>query len=377
MRDQRLSKVIEAMEREKMDAMILSDPSSIFYLTDKWIHPGERLLVLYLSVSGEHKLFVNELFPVTEDLGVEKVWFKDTDNPVKLVSDYMERDRVVGVDKNWPSGFLLQLMEERKNRKNNDVSLFSGYFDEEEEVRYVNGSVIIDRIRMQKDEEEQEKMRAASRLNDMAMGRIIACMKEGKSEQEMARTLGDIYEELGAEGFSFDPIVAFGVNGSDPHHEPSKATLKAGDSIIIDIGCLKDSYCSDMTRTVFYKNASEKAKKVHQIVREANEKAIALVKPGVKFSEIDRAARSHIEEAGYGEYFTHRTGHSIGIDVHDFGNVSSANHDEVKEGMIFSVEPGIYLPGEFGVRIEDLVMVTKDGHEVLNKYDKGIIVIDG
>lgn len=376
MHEKRLSKVLEAMERAKMDALLLSDPSSIFYMTGKWIHPGERLLVLYLSISGEHKLFINELFPVTEDLGVDKVWFKDTDNAVKLVSDHMERDKVIGIDKNWPSGFLLQLMEERRLRKNNDVSLFSGYFDEEEEVSYVNGSMLMDRIRMQKDEDEREKMRVASHLNDLAMGKVIARMQEGKSEQEMARILGEIYEELGAEGFSFDPIMAFGVNGSDPHHEPSKATLKPGDSIIIDIGCLKDSYCSDMTRTVFYKSASEKAKQVHQIVREANEKAIAIIKPGVRFSEIDRAARGHIEAAGYGEYFTHRTGHNIGIDVHEFGNVSSANDDEVKEGMIFSVEPGIYLPGEFGVRIEDLVLVTKDGHEVLNKYDKGIIVID-
>lgn len=376
MHEKRLNKVLQAMEREKMDALLLSDPSSIFYMTGKWIHPGERLLVLYLSLSGEHKLFINELFPVTEDLGVEKVWFKDTDNSIKLVSDHMERDRVIGIDKNWPSGFLLQLMEERRHRKNNDVSLFSGYFDEEEEVHYVNGSMLMDRIRMQKDEEEREKMRVASRLNDEAMDKVIKRMQEGKTEQEMAKILGEIYEAIGAEGFSFDPIMAFGVNGADPHHEPSKTELKPGDSIIIDIGCLKDSYCSDMTRTVFYKTASEKAKQVHQIVREANEKAIAIIKPGVKFSEIDRAARGHIEAAGYGEYFTHRTGHNIGIDVHEFGNVSSANDDEVKEGMIFSVEPGIYLPGEFGVRIEDLVLVTKDGHEVLNKYDKGIIVIE-
>lgn len=128
-----------------------------------------------------------------------------------------------------------------------------------------------------------------------------------------------------------------------------------------------------MTRTVFYKSASEKAKEVFNIVLEANKRAIAMVKPGVRFCDIDNAAREYITEKGYGKYFTHRTGHSIGIETHDMGDVSSINTDILKPGMIFSVEPGIYLPGEFGVRIEDLVLVTEDGHELLNKYNKELI----
>lgn len=372
---QRQDKVLDQMKKQSMSAMLVTDPSSIFYLTGKWIHPGERMLVLYLSLKGDHKIFINELFPVPEDLGIEKIWFSDTDDPVKLLSEHIRREKVIGIDKNWSAGFLLRLMQIFQRRDRSQVFLFSGYLDEEE-MHFVNGSEIIDRIRMCKDEEEKERMRAASALNDLAMGKIIACIQEGKSEQEMARQLSEIYEEIGADGFSFDPIIAFGVHGADPHHEPSKSLLRPGDGIIIDIGCIKDSYCSDMTRTVFYKSVSEKAKQVHDIVREANEKAIAMVKPGVRFCDIDKAARAHIENAGYGSYFTHRTGHSIGIDVHDFGNVSSVNEDELAEGMIFSVEPGIYLPGEFGVRIEDLVLVTEDGCEVLNRYDKGIIVIE-
>ena len=131
-----------------------------------------------------------------------------------------------------------------------------------------------------------------------------------------------------------------------------------------------------MTRTVFIgKEPSEEHKKIYDIVKNANEKAISIVKEGVKFSDIDKAARNFITEAGYGEYFTHRTGHSIGIEVHDFGNVSSVNNDEVKAGMIFSVEPGIYLKDNIGVRIEDLVLVTKDGHEILNSVTKEIVVL--
>lgn len=131
-----------------------------------------------------------------------------------------------------------------------------------------------------------------------------------------------------------------------------------------------------MTRTIFIGNEpSKKHADIYNIVKSANEKAISIIKEGVKFSDIDKAARNLISEAGYGQYFTHRTGHSIGIEVHDFGNVSSVNDDEVKAGMIFSVEPGIYLKNDIGVRIEDLVLVTKDGYEILNSVTKEITIL--
>ena len=145
---------------------------------------------------------------------------------------------------------------------------------------------------------------------------------------------------------------------------------------IVDIGGKYNSYCSDMTRTVFIgKEPSKEHADIYNIVKSANEKAISIIKEGVKFSDIDNAARNIIKDAGYGEYFTHRTGHSIGIEVHDFGDVSAVNHEEVKAGMIFSVEPGIYLKDNIGVRIEDLVLVTKDGCEVLNSVTKEIVVL--
>ena len=139
---------------------------------------------------------------------------------------------------------------------------------------------------------------------------------------------------------------------------------KYGDCVILDIGGFYKNYASDMTRTVFYKEIPEKGREIFEIVLEANKRAEAIVKPGVRFCDIDAAARDYITEKGYGQYFTHRTGHSIGLEVHDKGDVSSINTDTVQPGMIFSIEPGIYLPGEFGVRIEDLVLVTEDGCEL-------------
>lgn len=357
MKTQRLNAVLDQMKKNSIDQMLISDPYAIFYLTGKMIHPGERLLALYINVNGNNKMFINELFPVTEDLGVEIVWFNDTQNSVEIVSNGIDKNGTIGVDKNWPAKFLLALMD-----------LCPG-------CKFVNSSYIVDTLRSSKDEEEKDLMRKASALNDEAMKRLKDTINADLTEKQLANKLSGIYEDLGADGFSFSPIIGFGPTGADPHGTPGDRKVKAGDAIILDIGCVKDNYCSDMTRTVFYKEAPEKAKEVFEIVLEANKRAIALVKPGVRFCDIDAAARDYITEKGYGKYFTHRTGHSIGLECHDMGDVSSVNTDCVQEGMIFSVEPGIYLPGEFGVRIEDLVLVTKDGHENLNKHDKELVIV--
>lgn len=141
------------------------------------------------------------------------------------------------------------------------------------------------------------------------------------------------------------------------------------------MGCMYKGYCSDMTRTVFYQEVTEKQKEVYNLVLQANLAAEAIIKPGVRLCDIDRAAREIIEKAGYGPQFNHRTGHFIGREVHEYGDVSASFDMPVKAGMIFSIEPGIYIDGEFGVRIEDLVMVTEDGCEILNKYSKDLIVV--
>jgi Xaa-Pro dipeptidase len=302
-------------------------------------------------------MFINELFPVTEDLGVEMIWFNDTQNSVEIVSNGIDRTGTIGVDKNWPAKFLLALM------------------DLCPDCKFINSSYIIDTLRSSKDEEEKDLMRKASALNDESMKILKNTINEDLTEKQLANKLSGIYEDIGADGFSFSPIIGFGPTGADPHGTPGDRKVNVGDAIILDIGCIKDHYCADMTRTVFYKEAPEKAKEVFEIVLEANKRAIDLVKPGVRFCDIDAAARDYITEKGYGKYFTHRTGHSIGLECHDMGDVSSVNTDCVQEGMIFSVEPGIYLPGEFGVRIEDLILVTKDGHENLNKHDKELVIV--
>lgn len=357
MKVNRIEKLLSLMKEENLSQMIISNPAAIFYLTGKWFHPGERLVALYINENGNHKLINNELFPVEEDLGINIIWYNDTEDGVKKLVEHIDKEKSIGVDGEWPSKFLLRLMS-YSNCKS-----------------YVNGSLLVDTVRMQKDDEEKELMRQASRLNDMAMEKLQLEIKDGVTEKELKNKLAEIYEELGTDGFSFEPIIGFGKNAADPHYATGDAVVKSGDSIVIDIGCRKDSYISDMTRTVFFKEVSEESKKVYEIVREAQKRAEEIVRPGIRFCDVDAAARDYITEQGYGKYFTHRTGHSTGIEVHDYGDVSAVNKDILKPGMIFSIEPGIYLSGKVGVRIEDLVLVTKDGCEILNKVSKELKII--
>jgi len=356
MKENRVNQVLKKMKEDNIPQFLVSDPLSIFYLTGYFLNPGERLFSLYLSEKGDHKLFVNALFPIEEDLGVEKIIFTDTDNSIEIVANHIDKNATVGVDKNWPARFVLGLMD---------------YCD----GKFINASYIVDTLRMYKDEEEKELMRKVSLMNDEACEEIIKRITGDKTEKQIASELIKLYEEMGAEGLSFDPIIGMAANGANPHGEPGDRYAKPGDAIIIDIGCKKGMYCSDMTRTVFWKEVSEKGREVFEIVLEANKRGIAASKPGARFCDIDAACRDYITEMGYGEYFTHRTGHHIGLEDHDYGDVSSVNTAVAEPGMIFSIEPGIYLPGEFGVRVEDLVLITEDGCEVLNKFNKELTVI--
>ncbi|MDO5417417.1 MAG: Xaa-Pro peptidase family protein [Lachnospiraceae bacterium] len=347
----RLNHLCQELTRDGLSQMIICDPLSIWYFTGVRVSPGERLYALYVNTNGNHKLILNRLFTVPHT-GLTEIWMSDTDDGMEILAAEVDGTADMGIDKNWPARFLLALMEKHPD------------------VRYQNASCCVDRIRAIKDSDERDKMRAASRINDACMEKASAFLKEGKTEKEVAAYIDHLYQEAGCEGNSFPTIVSYGAHAADPHHEPDDTPLKAGDCIVIDMGCIKDGYCSDMTRTFFCQAADEKYAAIHDLVREANEKAESIIRPGVRFCDIDRTAREHIAAGGYGEYFTHRLGHSIGLEDHEFGDVSSVNTDCVQAGMTFSIEPGVYLPGKFGVRVEDLVFVTEDGCEILNQVEK-------
>lgn len=358
MNQNKLNRVLASMKEHGIEQMLVADPASVYYLTGRRLNCMERMMVLLIDVNGIYKLIIGKLFPQPADIGMEVVYFEDKEDCVEVLTEQMRPNTVIGIDKTWPSRYLLRLMQ-----------LKAG-------TDYINASFIIDSIRQIKDEDEQEKMRAVSHLNDLAMERLIPLVIKGYTEVELSEKLSQIYQELGADGQSFPSVVGYGDNAADPHHEADGSKGKTGDAVVLDIGCDKDGYCSDMTRTVFVGKVSDEARKIYDIVLEANKRGIRAAKPGARFCDVDAAARDYITEQGYGEYFTHRTGHSIGMEVHEYGDVSSANENELKPGMCFSVEPGIYIPGVAGVRVEDLVMITEDGCEVLNHFTKDLIIVE-
>ena len=359
MRTERLNRVMEKLEALGVSQMIISDPVSIFFLTDYHCDPGERLFAFYVNKNGANKLFVNHLFAVPADLGIELVRFSDTDNYVGMLCDAVDKSAPVGVDKVLPAKFLLPLIQSCPD------------------TAFHLTSVCVDEVRACKDAEERERMRVASRINDAAMAQFRELLKEGVSEREVADQMLGIYRSLGGEDLSFSPIVSFGKNSAIGHHEPDDTRLKEGDVVILDVGCRKDSYCSDMTRAFFFKKiADPKHKEIYDTICKAVAAAEAVCKPGVPLMEIDKAARDVITEAGYGDYFKRRTGHFIGLEVHDYGDVSSANHNLTQPGNVFSIEPGINIDGEIGIYIEDLVMITEDGCEILNHYTHELQILE-
>ena len=352
----RINNVTALLKQKNLDSLVIADPYNIWYLSGIWNEPYERMYVLYLEQNGKAKLFVNRLFNIPEN-SFETFWFTDTDDCVKLLADNIIKSGTLGIDKIWSAKFLIPLMNYNKN------------------LNYVLGSDCVDSARGCKDSKEIELMKEASRINDICIQKGFAYIKEGITEKQVAHYIEEQFIKEGAQGPSFETIVSFGKNAADPHHSPDDTVIKEGDCVLIDMGCIKDRYCSDMTRTAFYKKAPAEYAAIHDLVRKANEEAEKIIKPGIPLCDIDKKARDIISSAGYGEYFTHRLGHFCGQTDHEAGDVSSANTTLAKEGMIFSIEPGVYLNGKFGVRIEDLVLVTKDGCMPLNKVNKNWTII--
>jgi Xaa-Pro dipeptidase len=230
---------------------------------------------------------------------------------------------------------------------------------------------------MQKDTSEISAMRKAVEIAQRALEKTIPSIQIGITERELASELTLQILRAGSDAeIPFSPIVASGPNSANPHAVPGGRTLEPGDLLIIDWGASYGGYISDITRTFSIGNIDPELEKIFNIVLEANEAGRSASQPGIKAGEIDQAARAVIESAGYGEYFTHRTGHGIGMEGHEEPYIYSGNELELQPGMTFTVEPGIYLPGRGGVRIEDDVLITEDSAESLTSLPREMITID-
>ncbi len=327
--------------------MIIYDPTNISYFTGYKIDPGLRCFLLIIEEGKEPFLIVNALFPTPTS--IPYVQYKDGDDINQLLNDNITSQDTIYVDGTLPARFLLPLINESRT--------------------FIDGSYLIESLRRIKDTKEIETLKTASEHNDRIMEELIPYFKEGVSEIELANIIKEKQSTHPLTGISFEPISVFSENIADPHATPSNRTLKDGDVILIDMGGTYQNYRSDMTRAFFF-GENKELEKLYDIVLEANLKAIEAVEIGKPLSSVDKAARDVITNHGYGEYFIHRTGHGIGLDTHENLDVSSTNDTLIEEGMCFSIEPGIYIEGVGGIRIEDLVCVADGKPKVLNHFPK-------
>ena len=344
-----ITRLVERLNAKRLDAALICDPNAIWYFTGVRFSPGERLLALVVTKDAKVTLLINQLFVYSGELPA--VWYSDAQDGVAMLAGLLEGR--IAVDKSFPARFLLRLQALKP-----ELELSVG--------------TVIDEVKAIKTPQEQQKMIRASLVNDSVMAEVAGMIAVGKSEKQLQSEIDALFAKV-SQGNSFDTIVAYGDHAADPHGVPGDRVLKRGENVVVDMGCIVDGYCSDMTRTFFVGENTEK--EIYDTVLRANLAGIAAVRPGIPFKEIDLAARKVIEDAGYGPYFIHRLGHGIGMEVHEPFDVSATDEVIVEEGMCFSIEPGIYIPGRVGIRIEDLVCVTKDGCRVLNAYPKDAEVL--
>ncbi|MFE6482628.1 M24 family metallopeptidase [Streptomyces sp. NPDC057757] len=322
----------------------------------------ERLTLLVLAPDSEPRLLV----PVLERPDAEAApgagalrlsdW-RDGENPYTAAAGLLRHDGRYGVSDSTWSLHLLELQEA--------VPL----------TKYRPLTYALPMLRAVKDEHELARLASAGAAADATYGDILSVRFAGRRETEVAADLARLLREHGHSQVDFT-VVGSGPNGANPHHEAGERVIVTGDMVVLDFGGLKDGYGSDTTRTVHVGEPTDEEREVHDIVRTAQQAAFEAVRPGVACQEIDRVARAVIRDAGFGEYFIHRTGHGIGVTTHEPPYMVEGEQQPLVPGMCFSIEPGIYLPGRFGVRVEDIVTCTDDAGRRLNTTPHAMAVVE-
>ncbi len=352
----RLAKLQEAMLADGVSAFLAATPVNMLYLSGFSEPPLERLMFLLVPQEGQPVWFVPSLSvesTTTNPAGweVRYVWH-DSEGPhkqlVACARDFNLETGVIAVDDEMPAMFLLMLQEVMP------AALFR------------RGSELMVHARAIKDSTELALMREAARLTDESLASGLERCMEGYREWAVAVAIQRALHDAGSKLAFGIPIVAAGENSAKPHYTTGHRPFQHGDVVIIDFGASYEGYCNDITRVVSVGPAPDEAKKIYDIVYEAHMRAREVAKPGVPAQEVDRAARAVIDKAGYGEYFVHRTGHGIGLSVHEPPYIVEGNEQVLEVGHCFTIEPGIYLPGKFGVRIENVYTITETGCESLN-----------
>lgn len=358
---------------QKLEAVILTDGYNIHHISGYRGHTG-----MLVAFSDAQYILTDSRY--TEQVSLEATAFECMDIGQKgyaqTVSDLIKQK--IGAKKRVRIGFEDKEISYIQYRK--FVDTFAKTFPDVT-VELVPLCDAVDAFRAVKTEDEIKKLAKAEQIGDEAFAEVLSFIqknwKDGLTEQRIALQLEYEMRLRGAEGTSFDTIAASGTNSSLPHAMPQTKCLEAGDFLTMDFGCRFEGYCSDMTRTIHIGNhVDAEQKKVYDTVLKAQLSALAVIKPGMVCSHVDQCARDIIKEAGYGDFFGHGLGHSVGLFIHEEPRFSMKCDAVLEPGMVITVEPGIYLPGKFGVRIEDMIVVTEDGYRNLATSPKELICVE-
>ncbi|MFF2363449.1 aminopeptidase P family protein [Streptomyces sp. NPDC058122] len=358
----RMRRAAEAAAAAGLDGVLVAPGPDLVWLTGYRPVETERLTLLVLRAGADPSLVVPTLEApdAAKSAGAPAMTLHDwTDgqDPYGAAAPLLDSAGRFGVSDN---GWALHLLGLQKRLP---------------DTRYAALTEVLPMLRAVKDAAELERLASAGAAADAAFEEIRKVRFADRRESEVSNDLADLLRRFGHSQVDFT-IVASGPNGANPHHEADERVIEAGDMVVLDFGGLKDGYGSDTSRTVHVGEPDDEERKVHDIVREAQEAGFRAVRPGAACQDVDRAARAVIEAAGYGEYFIHRTGHGIGVTTHEPPYMVEGEEQPLVPGMCFSVEPGIYLPGRFGVRIEDIVTVTEDGGRRLNNTSREMVIVD-
>ena len=365
----RLNNLIASLPASKLDAVILNPGPTLTYLTGLEFHLMERPVVLFVAPGQDPVIVLPELELPKVDLFPYKVQtFAYGELPSEWDNAFRNAAQALGLAR---SGKRIGV-EPRQLR----LLEFSHVKAGAPEADYPDASEALSQLRLKKDKAEVDAMRRAVKIAQDALEAAIPLIKIGMTERELASELVmQLLKHSSDSEFPFAPIVSSGPNSANPHASPSERKLQAGDLLVVDWGAAYGGYISDLTRTFAVGEVDAECQKIHKIVQEANAAGRAAGKPGVPCANVDIAARSVIEKSGYGKYFTHRTGHGIGMEAHEDPYMRGDNMQLLEVGMTYTVEPGIYLTNRNGVRIEDNMVITERGSESLSDMPREIRVV--
>lgn len=358
------ARVVELLEKYDLDGYLMGASYDLKFLTGIDPFVDERFKGYMILKDGREFFICPELYyeDFRNTLGEDMTMFVWTDNDgvnstfEKVGREYDLKGKKISIDDSIRGIDLLDM-----------IDIIGADF--------VNDRRVSKDLRIMKDDQAVENLRLAAEIADKTFEEVVKHIKPGVTEKFIADKIVELLEEFGGEGVSFDPIVASGPNSSMPHYSGNQRVIEEQDLVILDFGCIKNGYCSDTSRTVFIGEPTEKQREVYEIVLRANRAAEDEAREGVTAEHLDQTARKVIRDAGYGQYFINRTGHGIGVEIHEEPFIKDGNKEILKTGMAFSIEPGIYIPGEFGMRVEDIVVVDGDSRKVLNKSNKEMLII--